>query len=174
MNPLEPVRRAVRAAPDRDGVQAQMLAFCEAHPDALDRSCRHGHFTASAAVVDPDRSHVLLLLHRKLGRWLQPGGHADGDNDLARVALREATEETGLPGLRVVGGPIDLDVHPIPARPGEPEHLHLDVRYLIEAPVLDVPPGNHESIALRWVSLEDAAGMDLDLSTRRLLGVALG
>ena len=78
---------------------------------------------------------MLLLFHAKVQRWLQPGGHADGDGNLARVALREAEEETGIAGLRVLTPAIDLDVHVFHhARRAEPDHLHLDVRHLVVAP----------------------------------------
>lgn len=73
---------------------------------------------------------VLLVHHRKLGRWLQPGGHADGDSDVVRVARREAFEETGLQPELVENMPWDIDIHRIPARPDFPEHEHYDVRYL--------------------------------------------
>ena len=78
----------------------QVLQFCEDHSDALHRTCLAGHLTGSAAVVDPGRNAALILHHVKLDRWLQPGGHADGVADLAEVALTEATEETGIEGLR--------------------------------------------------------------------------
>ena len=134
------------------GARDQILAFLDVHPDALERSCRPGHLTASAFVVDVHRRCALLLHHRKLRRWLQPGGHADGDPDLARVALREATEETGIGGLVLARpDPVDLDVHEIAARPAEPRHLHLDVRFLVLAPPGSVPRGNDESTGLRWV-----------------------
>ena len=101
----------------------------------LHRSCLAGHLTGSAAVVDPSTRDVLLLFHAKVQRWLQPGGHADGDGHLARVALREAEEETGIEGLRVLMPAIDLDVHVFHnARETEPDHLHLDVRHLVVAP----------------------------------------
>ena len=87
-------------------------------------------------------------------RWLQPGGHADGDGNLARVALREAEEETGIEGLRVLTPAIDLDVHVFHnAADAEPDHLHLDVRHLVVAPPGAVARGNEESEALRWVAV---------------------
>jgi 8-oxo-dGTP pyrophosphatase MutT (NUDIX family) len=151
-----------------------MLAFVDAHPDALHRSCLEGHLTGSALVVDAAAERVLLLFHRKLQRWLQPGGHVDGDANLAAAAQREASEETGIHGLRVVVPPLDLDIHEV-RPPGEPPHLHLDVRYLVMAPAGAVGRGNHESEALRWVRAAEVADLDLDAGTVRLLerGLAL-
>lgn len=95
------------------------------------------HFTGSAVVVDGSGSRVCLVFHKKLGRWLQPGGHAEpaDGGDMAATALREAREETSLPVELAPGvpAPLDVDVHGIPGRPGEPAHLHLDVRFLVVA-----------------------------------------
>lgn len=97
-------------------------------PQAFLRSNLAGHFTGSAWLVSGDGQRALLMHHRKLNRWLQPGGHADGDTDLARVALREAEEESGLSELVVEPDIFDLDRHRIPARGEEPEHWHYDAR----------------------------------------------
>jgi 8-oxo-dGTP pyrophosphatase MutT (NUDIX family) len=130
--------------------------------------------TGSAWIVDPARSRVLLVHHRKLGRWLQPGGHADGDPDLARVATREAREETGLAGLRLVGaGVFDVDVHEIPAQPDAPAHLHYDVRFLMENNSTAQPVANEESLALRWWPLRKIASGD-DASLARMAKKTLG
>lgn len=142
------------ADPEQAVVRDRILVFVDDHPDALLRSCVPGHLTGSAFVLDHDGTHAVLLLHAKLGKWLQPGGHADGDGDLARVAWREATEETGLVGLRVIGGPVDLDIHRVEP-PREAPHDHLDVRYALQAPEGAQLVGNHESHELRWVSLDE-------------------
>jgi 8-oxo-dGTP pyrophosphatase MutT (NUDIX family) len=109
-----------------------------------------GHFTGSAWVASADGERVLLTLHRKLGRWLQLGGHADGDTDLARVALREATEESGLDGLAIERTIFDLDKHLIPAHGDEPAHFHYDVRFVVSASADETYEISSESIELRW------------------------
>jgi 8-oxo-dGTP pyrophosphatase MutT (NUDIX family) len=168
------VAAARRGDEAHEASRAQILDFIDAHPDALHRSCREGHLTGSAAVIDPSTRRLLLLFHAKVRRWLQPGGHADGDGNLARVALREAEEETGIDGLRVLAPAIDLDVHVFRHATGaEPDHLHLDVRYLVVAPPGAVASGNHESEAIRWVAIPDLAGLDVDAGTLRMARSAL-
>ena len=151
-----------------------VLRFVDTHPDVLHRSCTDGHLTGSAVVVDAAGERVLLMLHRKLGRWFQPGGHADGDANLASVAWREATEETGIAGLRLALPAIDVDVHLV-APPDERSHLHLDVRFLVVAPGGAVEAGNEESLALRWVRPDQLDELGVDPGTRRLIsrGLAL-
>jgi 8-oxo-dGTP pyrophosphatase MutT (NUDIX family) len=175
---LATARAAVVAAlPGEDSheaARARILAFVDAHPDALHRTCREGHLTGSALIVDPATRRVLLLFHAKVRRWLQPGGHADGDSALAHVALREAEEETGIAGLRVVTPAIDLDVHVFHNAAGaEPDHLHLDVRHLVLAPVGSQPVVNHESEDAAWVAVDDLAGYAVDDGTIRLARAGL-
>ncbi len=143
--------------------------FLHTHADAFERSNAIGHFTGSCWLVSADGARVLLMHHRKLDRWLQPGGHADGDTDLARVALREAHEETGVAGLRVEGGIFDIDRHRIPARADEPEHWHYDVRHVVRAGMDERYTVNQESRALAWRPVvEVAADESLDASLRRM------
>jgi 8-oxo-dGTP pyrophosphatase MutT (NUDIX family) len=122
-----------------------------------------GHFTASAFVLSPDRAALLLVHHRKLDRWLQPGGHVEaGDADLIAAARREVLEETGIAGLALEhADSFDLDIHPIPALGSEPPHEHFDVRFLFRARTRDLRVSS-ESKAVRWVPLTEigAAGSD--------------
>ena len=152
-----------------------MLAFIEAHPlDAHLRSQLTGHLTASALLLDAAGERALLTLHKKLGRWLQLGGHCDGDANLPGVALRELVEESGIEAIEIDPAPIDLDIHGIPARPGEPEHLHLDTRFLARAAPGAVERASCESDELRWFSPRELAGIATDDSVRRLFELAFG
>lgn len=147
----------------------RMLAFIDEHPtDAHLRSSLSGHLTASALIVDAARERALLTHHKKLGMWLQLGGHCDGDANLPAVALRETIEESGIPDLAVVPEILDLDVHPIPARPGEPEHFHYDVRFLVLAPHGAREIVSDESHALRWFAPHELEEVRADESVRRL------
>lgn len=154
-----------------DDLRQEVLAFCAANDDALLRANPVAHLTGSALVVDPTTWRFVVLHHRKLDRWLQPGGHADGQGDLAAVALREATEETGLVGLQVRTPAVDLDVHEV-APPGEPPHLHLDLRFVVVTPAgasRSAPPGNHESKDIRWVDDRALLALGPDPSLMRLV-----
>ena len=162
---------AVRSGPPGP-TRDRILDLLDGHPEALDRTCRPGHLTGSALVTDPADHRILLMFHSKLERWLQPGGHADGDGDLARVALREATEETGIVGLRISEPPVDLDVHLVEP-PAEDPHEHHDVRYLVVAPPGAEAVGNHESREIRWVDAAELPGMGVDRGLVRLAERAL-
>lgn len=149
---------------------ARILAFIAAHEDCFVRTCRPGHLTGSAWILSADLTDVLLVHHRKLGRWLQPGGHADGEADLFRVAVREAQEETGIVTFTTLPGinPLDLDIHEIPAHGDEPPHLHLDVRFLLVAAAGEVPRASEESTAVRWVQRERLGELSDEESLHRM------
>lgn len=155
------------ADPNVAVARQQVLELLDRVADPAVRSTRPGHLTGSAFVVSADGEWTLLLHHAKLARWLQPGGHADGDLDLARVALREATEETGIAGLVVDPEILDVDVHEV-RPPSEDAHLHFDVRYLVTAPVDAHAVGNHESTDLRWVALDRISDLTTEESVLRL------
>lgn len=157
------------AVPAQAGLAAEFAAFIAMDAPVFERRHLAGHVTASAFVVSADGQRALLLHHAKLGRWLQPGGHADGDIDLAGVALREAEEETGLRALAVEGRIFDLDRHAIPARGSDPEHLHWDVRYVLRCSDDEAPKINSESKAFAWRRIDElAADGTLDPSIRRM------
>jgi 8-oxo-dGTP pyrophosphatase MutT (NUDIX family) len=152
--------------------------FLAAHPaDAHLKSQAAGHLTGSGFVLDAARERVLLLFHVKLRRWLQPGGHGEGETDPRLIALREIGEETALDALAPFPSAslLDVDVHLIPARPLEPAHPHLDLRYGFLAPPDARPRASAESRELRWFPLQ-ALPDDADAALRRAvrkLGAAL-
>jgi 8-oxo-dGTP pyrophosphatase MutT (NUDIX family) len=153
---------------------ARILAFVARHPRPFDRAIPEGHLTGSALVISASGDLVLLLHHRKLGLWLQPGGHGEaGETSAEAVALREALEETGIRELTLhptAPRPLDVDVHAIPARPGEPAHEHLDLRYLVVAPDSAVAVHDPaESHAIRWFTWDELETMALDPGLRRAL-----
>lgn len=158
-----------RRYPDEAATAARFADFARSGPGIAERSRLDGHLTASCWLVSADGERVLLTHHRKLGRWLQLGGHADGDLDLARAALREAEEESGLIDLTVGAEIFDLDDHRIPTRAAEPEHTHWDVRYVIRCGGEERFAVSEESLALAWLPI---AGLisepGIDPSIRRM------
>jgi 8-oxo-dGTP pyrophosphatase MutT (NUDIX family) len=167
MNVFEQLRQHSPADGEETDDLRRILDFVRAHLQPFDRGIAEGHLTGSALVVSTRGHEVLLLHHQKLERWLQPGGHAEaGESSGEAVALREAFEETGLRDLALHADaprPLDVDVHQIPARPGEPAHEHLDLRYLVVASAGEpLRPGSGESERIRWFRWDDLARLDLD------------
>jgi len=164
--------RAHRAEAGREQrMLERIIAFVEAHADCFERRLAVGHVTGSAWVVDRERRHALLTHHAKLGKWLQLGGHCDGDSDVLRVALREVAEESGLENVQPLlgGGVFDVDAHEIPARGAEPAHVHYDIRFLAEADRNAPLRLSAESRELRWVAYEQIPQLNTDESVLRML-----
>ena len=161
--------------PGEAGTVDGFLALLDDAADPFVRERLAGHFTASAWLVAADGARVLLTHHRKLGLWLQLGGHADGDRDLQRAALKEAHEESGLPGLAIDDGIFDLDRHWIPEHKDVPAHWHYDVRYVVRAGSDEAFVVSEESHDLAWRSIAElAAEAGADPSVRRMAGKWLG
>jgi 8-oxo-dGTP pyrophosphatase MutT (NUDIX family) len=177
-HPHAKVLAALDAHRPLDDAETRALAvireFVASEPRCFEREHAAGHVTGSAWILDRERRHVLLTHHRKLDLWLQLGGHADGDPDLPRVALREAREESGVDAIVLVSEAVfDVDVHPIPARGNETGHCHYDVRYLFEADRAAPLRVSRESKALAWVALDRVASVATDASVLRMVAKSL-
>ncbi|MGE5277456.1 MAG: NUDIX hydrolase [Acidobacteriota bacterium] len=172
--------------PEDAGERASLERIRELVRTAVDPFTRaaRDHVTASAVVASPDGRRFLLVHHRRLDRWLQPGGHVEPeDASVYAAALREAREETGVREFESPAGAavLDVDVHPIPARADRPEHVHFDLRHLLTTAQEDLSAAPEEVRAARWFSLEEAlaAGVDASLGralrkARRTLEIASG
>ncbi len=163
----------LRRYPEEQEVVARVRELVEAHTDCFERTCLPGHITGSAWILSPDRASVLLTHHRKLNRWLQVGGHADGDSNVRAVARREAEEESGLTRFEDIAGyefdqPFDIDVHLIPQRGDESAHWHHDFRFLwIAAPNQELRISD-ESHDLRWVPRDQLRQLSNEESILRM------
>ena len=147
-----------------------IMEFVNQHNNCFDRELNVGHITGSAWIIDLERTHALLTHHRKLDRWLQLGGHSDGDSNTLEVALREGREESGLEKIRPVHEDIfDVDVHLIPARKSEPDHYHYDIRFLLEADRSTPLVVSEESNDLAWIPLDEIEKLVSDESILRML-----
>lgn len=155
--------------PREERMRLRILEFVQRNVNCFQRSLRGGHITGSAWVVNRERTHTLLVHHRRLDKWLQPGGHAEDETDALAVAVREAEEETGLRVLPVSKAIFDVDAHDIPARKRERAHVHYDIRYLMEADMTSRVVVSPESRAVEWVRMNQVAAMNTDESVLRLV-----
>ena len=148
----------------------QMIEFINQNPDCFERSLLTGHITGSAWIVDKTRQFTLLTHHRKLDKWFQTGGHCDGDSDVLKVAMKEAMEETGLTNIQAISNEIfDIDIHQIPERKGVPQHLHYDVRFLLEADINEPLIVSSESSDLAWVEMSKVFQLNDSQSIMRMI-----
>lgn len=141
--------------PDEGDVVDRFETFVRAEPRCFENDCWSGHITGAAWLLDRPLERVLLTHHRKLDKWLQLGGHSDGDADALTVAIREAREESGLAVTVLDRRILDLDVHQIPARGQDPAHYHYDVRFLLRVEGSDRFTVSDESHELAWVPLDE-------------------
>ena len=148
----------------------KMLEYMK-NSDCFSNDNYRGHFTGSAWVISPNKEQILMNHHKNLGKWLQLGGHADGEKDLLTVAVREAKEESGIQNFRVLSTEIfDVDIHEIPERKNQPAHRHYDVRFLLEAdPLRNKIVISNESYDVAWVSPKVALGLNPELSIQRMI-----
>jgi 8-oxo-dGTP pyrophosphatase MutT (NUDIX family) len=161
---LEALASYRASSPDDEEVLRRVLVFLD-EPDPFRRSHPVGHVTASAVVARPTGDNFLLVFHRKLDRWLQPGGHVESDDpSVFAAALREAREETGIDTFEapISDTVLDLDVHAIPAHGTDPAHLHYDVRFLLTTEDRVVP-----SPGVAWFSPAEVGAADFDGSLAR-------
>jgi 8-oxo-dGTP pyrophosphatase MutT (NUDIX family) len=157
--------------PAQDTLRHAVLSFVVAREDACKRECVPGHVTASALVLDHAGTHALLTLHPRFGRWLQLGGHCeDDDADIVAAALREASEESGIAGLRMNRDIAALHVHPVVCSLGVPTR-HLDVQFIAHAPADAEIVCSDESVDLRWWPL-NALPDDTDFGLAQLVAAA--
>jgi 8-oxo-dGTP pyrophosphatase MutT (NUDIX family) len=148
------------------------IEFVLQHEDCFHRQLWPAHVTGSSWVVNPQRSKVLMLHHKKHDQWFQPGGHADGHADILAVALRETSEESGLnpKHIKLLDNAVfDVDIHGIPAMHGEPAHEHIDVRFLLEINDSLEIPGNDESHQVIWVPLNQVSRYNNNRSSYRMV-----
>lgn len=156
--------------PEEQTMWQDTLRFVEENPDCFERWLSIGHVTGSAWIINETQTSVLLMHHRKLDKWFQPGGHADGDSDILRVALKEAQEETGLETVHCLSQSIfDVDVHLIPANAKEAAHFHYDIRFLFQADSQQPLRINSESKELVWVPLSDVERYNNSNSLMRMV-----
>ena len=152
----------------------RFLGFAQTHGDCLQRTCIPGHITSSAWIVSAAGDAALLTHHKKLQRWLQLGGHVDGESRIEAACLREAQEESGMQTFTFVPWagaelvPLDLDVHDIPARKHEPQHEHWDVRFLLQAASGQELVLSDESNELQWVPFAQLDQFTAEESVLRL------
>ncbi len=166
---LSQILRYASRYPDETSISRRFITFIQKNPDCFKRELTSGHITGSAWIVDGDRKQVLLTHHRKLNKWLQLGGHADGETDVLSVALREGYEESGLNQLIPFQHEIfDLDIHLIPKYKNTEAHYHFDVRFALKADSSEQFKVSEESHDLSWIKINALEEVTTETSMIRM------
>ena len=167
--------RYQQAYPDESACVERFIAFVSGYPNCFERSLSIGHVTGSAWLMNQAQTHVLLTLHKNLNKWLQLGGHADGNPHVLDVAIREAQEESGLSECAVLSENIfDIDIHAIPQHDEEAEHFHYDVRFAVHSTDSEEYQVSDESHDLAWVKIQDVQQLTQEESMLRMVRKWLG
>lgn len=158
---LEKLNKYKGSTNSEEQMRLETIMFVENNPDCFERSLKIGHITGSSWIVDESLEYALLTHHATLNKWFQLGGHSDGEWNTSQVSFREATEESGLKSVKLFSTDIfDIDIHPIPERGDEPEHLHYDIRFLLKADKTEPFIVSSESKDLAWIKLEDISNLN--------------
>ncbi|MDD9335597.1 MULTISPECIES: NUDIX hydrolase [unclassified Candidatus Tisiphia] len=171
MNLRESIKNYVSNFQEEYKYKERMLDFLDNCKNPFSRETKEGHFTASGFLLNSDKTKFLLMHHRKLDKWLQPGGHCDGNNNILAVAIKEAQEESGILEIEPISRQIyDIDVHLIPSNSIDQEHYHYDVRFLLKTVCNDYFVKNSESNELRWIEFaSNYQELVLDNSVERMI-----
>ncbi|MCC8372281.1 MAG: NUDIX hydrolase [Rickettsia endosymbiont of Pseudomimeciton antennatum] len=171
MNLRENIKNYISNFREENEYKERMLDFLDNCKNPFSRQTKEGHFTSSGFLLNSNKTKFLLMHHRKLDKWLQPGGHCDGNNDLLAVAIKEAQEESGILDIEPISRQIyDIDVHFIPSNAKEQEHYHYDVRFLLKTVCNDFFVKNVESHDLRWIEFaSNYEELLLDGSVKRMI-----
>ena len=155
--------------PQESATVQRYIEFVERYPDCFERTQQAGHVTGSAWLVNLTGTHVLLTHHKKLNKWLQLGGHADGHTNALEVALKEAREESGIENITAISPKLfDIDIHEIPARKSEPAHFHYDARFALQVNGTNKFTVSTESHALEWIQISQLAKRTDEISMLRM------
>jgi 8-oxo-dGTP pyrophosphatase MutT (NUDIX family) len=153
-------------------MQRDLVQFVKQYNNCFDRELSVGHITGSAWLVNKELSHVFFTHHKKLNQWFQPGGHSDGNANTLSVAMQEASEESGIEDVYIQAlnnNIFDIDIHTIPARKKEPEHLHYDIRFILEADMNQPLKISDESNEIAWIAIEEIPKYTTETSIMRML-----
>ncbi|MCT4635864.1 MAG: NUDIX hydrolase [Rickettsiales bacterium] len=169
-NLLELLEKYIPSSEEESKAKEDIIIFVNENHNCFERELEKGHITGSSWLLNKEGDKALLMHHRKLNRWFQPGGHADGDSDILAVAIKEAQEESGINAIEAVDGNIfDIDIHLIPENKKENAHYHYDIRFLLQVKSDEELSNNGEAKELRWVNRSDVISLTKEESVVRMV-----